>query len=202
MPVPPATAAALATSPVAVQAALERRSRRAYRRSSIVLRIGRPQASKGGEMTPEERLTELGLELPEPPAGVGAYVPWVKTGNLVVTSFQLPWRGDELLLTGRLGDGLTVEQGYEVARQCALNGIAQLRQAAGELSRVRQIVRLEGHVGCSEDFDDIPAVLNGASDLVNAVFEERGRHARTALGHVVMPLSSPVMVGFWAEVEQ
>jgi enamine deaminase RidA (YjgF/YER057c/UK114 family) len=152
-------------------------------------------------MTPEERLAELGLELPEPPPAVGAYVPWAKTGSLVVTSFQLPWRDGELLLTGKLGADLTVEQGYETARLCALNGIAQLRQAAGELSRVRQLVRLEGHVGCSEDFDDIPAVLNGASDLVNAVFGEHGRHARTALGHIVMPLSSPVMIGFWAEVD-
>ncbi len=152
-------------------------------------------------MTPEERLRALGLELPEPPAGVGAYVPWARTGNLVVTSFQLPWRGGELLYTGKLGRELTLEQGYETARQCALNGIAQLRDAAGELSRVRQVVRLEGHVGCTEDFDAIPAVLDGASDLVNEVLGERGRHARTALGHMVMPLSAPVMVGLWAEVE-
>jgi enamine deaminase RidA (YjgF/YER057c/UK114 family) len=125
----------------------------------------------------------------------------VRTGNLVVTSFQLPWRSGELAYTGKLGAEQTTEDGYAAARLCALNGIAQLKQAAGELERVRQIVRVEGHVGCSPDFTEIPAVLNGASELVNDVFGERGRHARTALGHVVMPLGAAAMIGFWAEVE-
>jgi enamine deaminase RidA (YjgF/YER057c/UK114 family) len=151
-------------------------------------------------VTPEERLAELGIELPPAPPAVGAYVPWVQTGDLVVTSFQLPWRGGELAYTGKLGLDLTVEDGYAAARQCALNGIAQLKDAAGDLSRVTRIVRVEGHVGCAPDFADIPAVLNGASDLVNDVFGERGRHARTALGHVVMPLDAAVMLGFWAEL--
>ena len=152
-------------------------------------------------MTPEERLAELGLELPEAPPAVGAYVPWVRTGNLVVTSFQLPWRSGELAYTGKLGDELATEDGYAAARLCALNGIAQLEQAAGALERVRQFVRVEGHVGCSPDFTEIPAVLNGASELVNDVFGERGRHTRTALGHVVMPLGAAVMIGFWAELD-
>lgn len=151
-------------------------------------------------MTTEERLSELGIELPEAPAAVGAYVPWVRTGNLVFTSFQLPWRGGELAFTGRLGAELSTDEGYEAARVCALNGVAQLAQAAGNLDRVTQIVRLEGHVGCSPDFKEIPAVLNGASDLVNEIFGERGRHARTALGHMVMPLDAAVMIGFLAEV--
>ena len=152
-------------------------------------------------MTPEERLAELGIELPAAPPAVGAYVPWVRTGNLVVTSFQLPWRGDELAYSGQLGAELTTEDGYAAARLCALNGIAQLKHAGGELGRVRQIVRIEGHVGCAPGFADIPAVLNGASELVNDVFGERGRHTRTALGHVVMPLDAAVMIGFWAELE-
>jgi enamine deaminase RidA (YjgF/YER057c/UK114 family) len=131
---------------------------------------------------------------------MGAYVPWQRFGNVITTSFQLPWRDGQLAFTGRLGQQLSVEQGYEAARICALNGIAQLADAAGKLSRVR-VVRLEGHVGCTEDFGEIPQVLNGASDLVAAVLGERGAHARTALGHVVMPLRSPVMVGFWAELD-
>lgn len=151
-------------------------------------------------MTPEERLTELGIELPEAPPAVGAYVPWAVTGNLLVTSFQLPWSGGELAYTGKLGDGLATEDGYQAARLCALNGIAQLRQATGGLEQIRRIVRVEGHVGCTPGFRDIPAVLNGASDLVNDVFGERGRHTRTALGHVVMPLDAAVMIGFWAEI--
>ena len=149
-------------------------------------------------MTPEERLAESGIELPEAPPAVGAYVPWARTGNLVVTSFQLPWRGGELAFTGKLGAELTTDEGYQAACICALNGIAQLKQAAGELALVAQIVRLEGHVGCSPDFSDIPGVLNGASDLINEVFAERGRHTRTALGHMVMPLDAAVMIGFWA----
>jgi len=117
-----------------------------------------------------------------------------------VTSFQLPWRDGELAYTGKLGAELTTEDGYDAARICALNGIAQLKDAAGELDLVKRIVRVEGHVGCTETFSEMPQVLNGASELVNAVFGERGRHTRTALGHMVMPLSSPVMIGFWAEI--
>lgn len=152
-------------------------------------------------MTPEERLAALGIELPEAPAAVGAYVPWAETGNLVVTSFQLPWRDGELAYTGKLDADLQTEDGYQAARLCALNGIAQLKDAAGELSRIARIVRVEGHVGCDPAFTEIPQVLNGASDLVNEVFGERGRHTRTALGHMVMPLDAAVMIGFWAELE-
>jgi enamine deaminase RidA (YjgF/YER057c/UK114 family) len=152
-------------------------------------------------MTPEERLAELGIELPEAPPAVGAYVPWAVTGNLVVTSFQLPWRDGELAFTGKLGAELATEDGYQAARLCALNGIAQLKGATdGELGRVRRIIRVEGHVGCAEGFTEIPQVLNGASDLVNDIFDERGRHTRTALGHMVMPLDAAVMIGFWAEI--
>lgn len=151
-------------------------------------------------MTPEERLAELGIELPEAPPAVGAYVPWARTGDLIVTSFQLPWKDGELAFTGKLGDALATEDGYQAARLCALNGIAQLRDATGDLDRVLRIVRVEGHVGCAPQFTEIPQVLNGASDLVNEVFGERGRHTRTALGHVVMPLDAAVMIGFWAEI--
>ena len=151
-------------------------------------------------MTPEERLAELGIAIPPAPGAVAAYAPWQRAGNLVTTSFQLPWQAGELAFAGRLGAELTVEQGYEAARICALNGIAQLKDAADELSRVR-VFRVEGHVGCTPDFEEIPQVLNGASELVNAAFGDRGRHARTALGHMAMPLKAPVMVGFWAELD-
>jgi enamine deaminase RidA (YjgF/YER057c/UK114 family) len=152
-------------------------------------------------MEPEERLAHLGLTLPPPPPAVGAYVPWAMTRDrLVMTSFQLPWRDGRLAYAGRLGAELSLEEGYDAARICALNGIAQLADAAGPLSNVVRILRLEGHVGCAPDFKEIPKVLNGASDLVNEVFGEAGRHTRTALGHVVMPLDAPVMIGFWAEL--
>jgi len=151
-------------------------------------------------MTPEQRLAKLGIELPEAPPAVGAYVPWARTGDLIVTSFQLPWRGGDLAYAGKLGAELTTEDGYAAARLCALNGIAQLKDAVGELERISRIVRVEGHVGCAPEFMEIPQVLNGASELINEVFGERGRHTRTALGHLVMPLDAAVMIGFWAEV--
>jgi enamine deaminase RidA (YjgF/YER057c/UK114 family) len=149
----------------------------------------------------EQKLEALGLTLPAAPAPVGAYVAFVRTGNLVVTSGQLPWQGGRLLFTGKLGTDLTLEQGQAAARVAALNGLAQLKAAAGDLERVRQIVRLEGYVHCGPGFRQHPQVLDGASDLLNAVFGARGRHTRTALGIHEMPLDAPVQLVLWAEVE-
>ena len=150
--------------------------------------------------SPEARLAALGLAVPPAPAAVAAYEPWSRIGKLVTTSFQLPWIDGKLAHVGRLGEALTTAQGYLAARICALNGIAQLKAAVGgDLSRIR-VFRIEGHVGCVEGFSQIPQVLNGGSELINEVFAEHGRHARTALGHLVMPLQAPVMLGFWAEI--
>ena len=149
----------------------------------------------------ESQLRKLGIELPAAPAAVGAYVTVVRTGNLVVTSGQLPWQGDRLLCTGKLGTDLTVEQGHAAARVAALNALAQLKAAAGDLDRVRRVVRLEGYVHCGAGFRQHPQVFNGASELLNAVFGARGLHTRTALGIHEMPLDSPVQLIVWAEVE-
>lgn len=149
----------------------------------------------------ESRLSELGIELPPPPKAVGAYVTVIRTGNLVVTSGQLPWVGDRLLFTGKLGSELTVEQGYAAARQSAINAIAQIKSVLGNLDRVKQIVRLEGYVHCGPGFRQHPQVLNGASELLLAVFGDRGKHTRTAVGVHEMPLDSPVQLIVWAEVE-
>ena len=152
-------------------------------------------------MTPEERLAELGIALPPPPPAVAAYVPWVRTGNLVVTSGQLPWRDGVMAYEGKLCTELSVEDGYQAARLAAINAIAQLRDAVGELSRVVQLVRLEGNVHCAAGFQSHPQVLNGASELLNDVFGVRGRHTRTALGTNEMPLNAAVLLVLWAEVE-
>jgi len=117
-------------------------------------------------MTPEERLATMGITLPAPPAAVAAYVPWVRTGNLVVTSGQLPWRDGAIAVAGKLGDGVTDEQGYHAARQCAINAVAQLKDAVGELSRIRRIVRIEGYVHAAAGYRGHPQVLNGASESV------------------------------------
>jgi enamine deaminase RidA (YjgF/YER057c/UK114 family) len=151
-------------------------------------------------MTPEESLRQLGIELPPPPAPVAAYVAWCRTGNLILTSGQLPWEAGRILHAGRLGAEVSEEQGYEAARRCALNAMAQLREAAGSLDLIRQIVRLEGFVHCAPGFRGHPQVLNGASDLINQVFGDRGRHARVALGISDMPLNAPVQICLTAEV--
>ena len=151
-------------------------------------------------MTPEERLTQLGITLPEPPGTVAAYVPWVRTGNLVMTSGQLPWRDGQIAYAGKLGDELTVEDGYQAARLCAINAMAQLASASGELSRIKLVVRLEGNVHSAPGFRGHPQVLNGASELFNEVFGERGQHTRTALGISEMPLDAAVQISLWAEV--
>jgi enamine deaminase RidA (YjgF/YER057c/UK114 family) len=151
--------------------------------------------------SPEENLQALGLTLPEAPSAVGAYVPVLQTGSLVITSGQLPWQGDHLLYTGKLGTDLTVEQGFEAAEVCAVNALAQVKAALGDLSRVRQVVRLEGYVHCGPGFRQHPQVLNGASELLNTVFGHRGRHTRTALGIHEMPLDAPVQLVLWVEAE-
>jgi enamine deaminase RidA (YjgF/YER057c/UK114 family) len=152
------------------------------------------------ESSVELRLKQLGIELPAAPAPVGAYVAAIRTGNLVVTSGQLPWQGDRLVLTGKLGSELTVEQGQLAARVAGINVLAQLKAVLGDLDKVKQLVRLEGYVHCGSGFRQHPLVLNGASELFNQVLGDRGRHTRTALGIHEMPLDAPVQLVVWAEV--
>lgn len=147
-----------------------------------------------------QRLTELGIAIPPPPAAVAAYRPWARTGNLVITSGQLPWQDGRMAYTGRLGEQLTVEQGYLAARQCALNAMAQLQDAVGDLDRISQIVRLEGYIHCAPGFRAHPDVLNGASHLFAKVFGDRDRHSRLALGIADMPLDAAVQLTVMAEV--
>lgn len=147
-----------------------------------------------------ENLQRLGLTLPEAPAGVANYEAWVRTGNLVLTSGQLPWVEGVMQYQGRLGAEVSDEDGYKAARIAALNGIAQLHAATGDLEKVRKVVRVEGNVHCVSGWRGHPQVLNGASDLLLEVFGERGRHTRTALGISDMPLDASVMIILWAEV--
>jgi enamine deaminase RidA (YjgF/YER057c/UK114 family) len=149
----------------------------------------------------ERRLAELGIQIPEAPRAVGSYVTWVRTGNLVTTSGQLPWSRGAMLWPGRLGEHVSTEDGYKAARQAGLNAIAQLKSATdGDLDRVRRIVRLEGYVHCAPGFRDHPRVLDGASDLMLEVFGEAGRHVRIALGIPDMPLDACIQISVWAEV--
>ncbi len=148
----------------------------------------------------EEKLRELGYELPTPPAAVGNYVPVVRTGNLLVTSGQLPFVGREIVFAGKLGAELHEQQGADAAKICVVNALAQLKSAIGDLRNITQIVRLEGYVHSADGFQNQPQVLNGASELLVELFGDAGRHTRVALGIHEMPLNAAVQISLWAEV--
>ncbi|RVU04736.1 RidA family protein [Novosphingobium umbonatum] len=141
----------------------------------------------------EARLAELGLTLPVAAAPVAAYVPVVVAGGLAHVSGQLPFV-DGALVTGRLGDNVSTEQGYEAARACGLMLLAQLKAALGSLDRVERIVKLGAFINSTGDYTDQPKVANGASELMAAVFGDAGKHARSAVGVPVLPLGAAVEV--------
>jgi enamine deaminase RidA (YjgF/YER057c/UK114 family) len=151
-------------------------------------------------VTPEERIAELGLELPPVAAPLASYVPTMRTGSLVYTAGQLPFVGGELPATGKVGAEVSPERAAELARTCALNVIAALKAEVGELARIARIVKVVGFVASAPDFYGQPQVINSASDLLGAVFGEAGKHARSAVGVAVLPLNAPVEVEAIAEV--
>jgi len=150
--------------------------------------------------TPEQRIAELGLSLPPPAGAVANYVPWAITGNLVMTSGNLPWRDGKLVYAGRIGREVSGEEGYLSCQLSCLNAIAQIKEAVGALSRVTRIVRLEGVLAVDDGYKDHPKCLNGASDLINTAFGERGRHTRMIYTNPVMPLDCTSLVVLFAEV--
>ena len=141
----------------------------------------------------EARLAELGLTLPEPAAPVASYVPAVEAGGMLHISGQLPFVNGTLV-TGRLGENVSLEQGIEAAQACGVMILAQAKAALGSLDRVTRVVKLGGFVNSTGDFTDQPKVVNGASDLMMAVFGDAGRHARSAVGVPVLPLGAAVEV--------
>jgi enamine deaminase RidA (YjgF/YER057c/UK114 family) len=150
--------------------------------------------------TPEERLADLGLSVPEVAKPVAAYVPAVRSGNHVYTSGQLPMREGSLITTGKVGGEVSPEQAVECAQQCALNAIAAVRAEVGELSNVKRIVKVVAFVASTPDFTGQPGVANGASELFGTVFGDAGQHARSAVGVPVLPLDAPVEVEIVVEV--
>ncbi|MEO5337736.1 MAG: RidA family protein [Magnetospirillum sp. WYHS-4] len=141
------------------------------------------------------RLKDLGIDLPPAPAPAANYVPFVAVGNLLFVSGQLPMVAGEIRYKGRLGADLGIEEGYQAARLCAINLIAQAAAAcAGDLDRVRRVVKLAAFVAGTADFFDQPKVVNGASDLLAQVFGEAGRHARFAVGAPSLPLNAAVEI--------
>jgi len=153
------------------------------------------------QKTPQQRLDSMGLKLPATSAPIANYVKFVRTGNLVYTSGHGPTRLDGQLITGTLGADLTIEQGYEAAKVTGLQLIATLQQAIGDLGKVKRIVKVLGMVHCTNDFKDQPKVMNGFSDLMVAVFGDKGRHARSAVGMNALPNGMAVEIEMVVEVE-
>ncbi|MBB4301513.1 enamine deaminase RidA (YjgF/YER057c/UK114 family) [Rhodobium orientis] len=149
----------------------------------------------------DARLAELGIDLPEAPMPAANYVPFVRTGNQLYVSGQLPMgaKGPEFI--GRLGGGLSIAEGQKAARLCALALIAQAKAAVGDLDSITRVVKLTGFVNSTPDFTDQPKVINGASDLMAEVFQDRGRHARAAVGVAALPFGVAVEVEAVFEVE-
>ena len=143
----------------------------------------------------EDRLKELGIELPQAAAPVANYVAAVESGTQLYISGQLPLKDGKPLVTGHLGAGVSVEEGAAAARQCGLNILAQAKAAlGGDLERIERCVKLVGFVASTPDFTGQPPVINGASDLMVEVLGERGRHARSAVGVAVLPLDVAVEI--------
>ena len=151
--------------------------------------------------TPEERLAQLGLEVPAVAKPVAAYVPATRSGSLVFTSGQLPTIDGKLVATGKVGAEVSAEEAKQLAERCALNALAAVKSEIGELSRVRRVVKVVGFVASAPGFTGQPAVINGASELLGKVFGEAGAHARSAVGVAVLPLDAPVEVELTVEID-
>ena len=147
-----------------------------------------------------DRLAELGLTLPTVAPPVAAYIPAVRTGNLVWTSGQLPSKDGKLLVTGKVGAEVDAATAKELAKTCALNALAAIAAEIGDLDQVRRVVKVVGFVASAPAFFGQPAVVNGASELLGEVFGDAGRHARSAVGVAVLPLDAPVEVEVVVEV--
>jgi enamine deaminase RidA (YjgF/YER057c/UK114 family) len=145
-------------------------------------------------MSVEANLQKLGITLPQPAAPVANYIGFNLAGNLLVVSGQIPFKDGKVAFTGKLGQGVTLEQGQEAARLCFINLVAQVKAAVGDLDRVKRVVRLGGFIAAGPDFTQHAVVMNGASDMAVAVFGDAGRHARTTIGVPSLPADAAVEV--------
>jgi len=148
----------------------------------------------------EKKLDDLGLHLPKLPPAAGAYVPAVRTGNLVFCSGQGPYKNGRFEYIGKVGKEVSLEGAYEAAKIAALNCLAEAYSIIGSLNKIKRIVHIRGFVNSAEDFFDQPKVVNGASELVLHLFGEKGKHARSALGTSALPSNIPVEIEMVVEV--
>ncbi|SDE33801.1 MULTISPECIES: RidA family protein [Kordiimonas] len=152
-------------------------------------------------MSIEARLNELGIDLPTPVAPVANYVPFVRSGNLVSISGQIPMQDGKLAFEGKVGDPVSEDDAKAAARLCGINLIAQMKAACdGDLDRVVRVVKLGGFVNCTDGFGGQPQIINAASDLMVEVFGDKGRHSRSAVGVNALPLNVPVEIDALVEI--
>ena len=151
-------------------------------------------------MSAEKKLKDLGIELPQAPKPLANYVPAVRAGSLLFVSGHGPYNDGKTVTSGKLGKELTIDQGYQTARNVALNCLASVKATIGDLDKVKRVVKLLGMVNCTEDFKDQPNVVNGASDLLAEVFGDAGKHARSAVGMQSLPNGIPVEIEMILEV--
>ncbi|MEP7266896.1 MAG: RidA family protein [Saprospiraceae bacterium] len=152
-------------------------------------------------ISPEVKLKELGIEIPKAGAPVANYVNAVRTGNLVYSSGKGPNRPDGSLVTGKVGTDITVEEGYEAAKLCAIQCLAAIKDEIGDLSKVKRVIKVLGMVNCAADFTKQPQVINGCSDLLVKAFGDRGKHARSAVGMGSLPSNIAVEIEMIVEVQ-
>ena len=149
----------------------------------------------------EERLEQLGIKLPDPPTPAGAYIPAVKTGNLLFISGQIPMKEGKVVFTGKVSND-NIETAQKSAQMCAINLLAQIKRETGSLDKVSRIVRLSGFVNSEPDFVQQPKIINPASDLFFEVFGEKGKHSRIAVGVASLPLDSMTEIDAIVEVSE
>lgn len=149
----------------------------------------------------EKRLAELGIEIPAVLTPVAAYVPYVNVQGLVFVSGALPMKAGKLVLTGRVGENVSLEEAQNAARQCAINAIASLKAASGNLDRIERIIKVEGYVASATSFTDQHIVMNAASELFLKAFGEAGKHARVAVGVASLPLGATVELAVVAKLK-
>lgn len=152
------------------------------------------------ENTIEKRLRELNIVIPDAPNPAAVYVPVKRVGNLLYTSGQDCRKDGELIYSGKLGSDLTIEQGYEAARQTMINCIAVIKEEIGDLNKIKQIVKLLGFVNSAPGFVEQPYVMNGASELLEEIFGERGKHARSAIASNELPFNTPIEIEIIVEI--
>ena len=151
-------------------------------------------------MSPEDKLKELGIELPEAPTPLGSYIPVIRTGELVFLSGILPLRQGKLIRQGKVGKEISLDEAKEEARIATINALSILKAHLGSLDKITRCIKITGYVASEPDFTEQPKILNAASDLIFEIFAERGKHVRSTVGVNVLPLNSPLEIEFIFEV--